>query len=31
MEKEVKCDCLEQVFPDIDRAYHSMPGELFKE
>ena len=31
VQKDVKCDCLEQVFPDVDIAYHNIPGksELF--
>ena len=28
VQKDVKCDCLEQVFPYVDRAYHNIPGKL---
>ena len=27
-EKEVNCDCLEQVISNVDKAYHNIPGKL---
>ena len=30
VQKDVKCDCLEQVFPGVDRAYHSVPGKFLR-
>ena len=30
IQKDVKCDCLEQVFPDVDRAYNSIPGKFVR-